>query len=143
MMSFSEIERLMRNAQKVGSKVGETCCSGIQSRKFKPHIFSKCINVEQDRSPQPGLPALLLTGITKSLWPLLPHGMPLISTAPSLGTPSFPIFIERANHHFSQFIPGRTKARAKGRQTEYGGRLLSWAGTSCSPWLLWPRGPPN
>lgn len=95
-MSFSEIEGLMRNAQKVGSKVGEPCCSGIQSRKFKPHIFSKCTNVEQDRSPQPGLPALLLTGITKSLWPLLPYGMPLISTAPSLGAPSFPIFSERA-----------------------------------------------
>lgn len=124
MMSFSEIERLMRNAQKVGSKVGETCCSAIQSRKFKPHVFSKCINVEQDRSPQPGLPALLLTGITKSLWPLLPYGMPLISTAPNLGTPSFPIFIERANHHFSQFIPGRMEARAKGRQS---------VGTGCSP----------
>lgn len=116
-MSFSEIERLVRKAQKVGSKVGETCCSGIQSRKFKPHIFSKCINVEQDRSPQPGLPALLLTGITKNLWPPLPYGMALISTPPSLGRPSFPIFIERATHHFSQFIHTRPHEGQGQRQT--------------------------
>lgn len=40
---YDDTERLMRNIQKVGRKSWKTCCTRIQSRKFKPHIFGKCI----------------------------------------------------------------------------------------------------